>query len=147
MKVILLQDVAKLGKEGDLVSVKDGFARNYLIPRKCAVPSTAEALKTLEQRKKKKVLSEQKLKVQAEELAKKITNLSCTIAVEAGVEDKIFGTVTSEMIRNSLRQDGIEVDKKDIIIEEQIKQLGVYQINIKLHPEVNTTLRVWVVKK
>ena len=147
MEVILLQDVENLGKEGQLVKVKDGHARNYLIPRKMAAVSTPEILKMIERKQKKKLQEEQKLKKSALENAQKIANLSCTISVEAGVEDKIFGTVTQDMVRNVLRVEGLDIDKRNIILEEPIKKLGVYQINIKLHPEVTAPLRVWVVKK
>lgn len=147
MEIILLQDVEKLGKEGDALTVKDGYARNYLIPRKLAAVSTPEEVKKIERKKEKKAKGEKKLKVQAEEIANKISLLSCTMAVESGVEDKIFGTVTTDMIRNALRQEGMEVDKRHITIEEPIKALGVYQVKIKLHPEVTAPLRIWVVKK
>ncbi len=147
MEIILLQDVEKLGKEGDTVKVKDGYGRNYLIPRKLAVPCTYQAIKALELKKKKNARKKEKLKLEVQDISKKIASLSCTIPVEAGVDDKIFGTVTSEMIRNAIRQEEIDVDKNNILIEEPIKKLGVYQIKIKLHPEVTTSLRIWVVKK
>ncbi|MFH1791136.1 MAG: 50S ribosomal protein L9 [Candidatus Omnitrophota bacterium] len=147
MEVIMLKDVENIGKEGDVVKVKDGYARNFLIPKGLADLATKQTMNILEQRKKKKRLEEERLKAQAAELAGKITALSCTIPVEAGVEDKIFGTVTSEMIRNVLRNEGIEVDKKNIVIDEPINKLGVYQIKIKMHPEVTADLRIWVVKK
>ena len=147
MEVILLKNVDKVGKQGDVLKVKDGYGRNYLLPRKLAVLSTPEAVKMIEVLKKKQQEELKKQKSQAEEMAAKIGALSCTIAVEAGVEDKIFGAVTGEMIRNNLRNDGLEIDKKDIIIEEPIKKLGVYSVNVKLHPEVTAVLRVWVVKK
>jgi len=147
MEVILLQDVESLGKEGDIVKVKDGFARNFLIPQKIAAPSSSQAVRMIEARKRKRVFDEEKTKRDAEELAKKVSLLSCTIAVESGVDDKIFGTVTPEMVRNAIRQEGIEIDKKQIIISEPIKKLGVYQIEIKLHPEITTSIRIWVVKK
>lgn len=147
MEVILLKDIEELGREGQAVNVADGYGRNYLIPRKLAVPSSPDALKILEMRKKKKLAEEGKLKSKAEELSKKIEALSTTIAVESGVDDKIFGTVTQEMIRGALLQEGLDIDKKQIIIEEPVKKLGVYQVNIKLHPEVTSSLRIWVVKK
>ncbi|NQT22839.1 MAG: 50S ribosomal protein L9 [Candidatus Omnitrophica bacterium] len=147
MEVILIQDVDKLGKEGDIVKVKDGYGRNYLIPRKLAMTSNSRALKLVEAKKKKRQIEEEKRKRECEELSKKISSLSCTITVEAGVEDKIFGTVTTEMIKNAFRQDKIEVDKKQILIEEPINKLGVYQVKIKLHPEVIASARIWVVKK
>ena len=147
MKVILLQDVEKLGKEGEIVKIKDGYGRNYLIPRKLAIPSNAQALKIVELKKKRRMLEEEKTKSAAKTISEKISSLSCTIAIESGLEDKIFGTVTPEMVRNALMQEGLNIDKKHISLEEQIKKLGVYQVKIKLHPEVIASLRIWVVKK
>lgn len=147
MEVILLQDVEKLGKEGEIVKIKDGYGRNYLIPRKLAIPSSTQAFKILELKKKRKVLEEEKSKSAAKDISEKISSLSCTISVESGLDDKIFGTITPEMIRNALIQEGLNIDKKQILIEEPIKKLGVYQVKIKLHPEVIASLRIWVVKK
>ncbi len=147
MEVILLQDVEKLGKEGEIVKIKDGYGRNYLIPRKLAASSSAQVLKILELKKKRRILEEEKSKSAAKSISEKISSLSCTITIESGLEDKIFGTVTPEMIRNALMQEGLNIDKKHILIEEQIKKLGVYQVKIKLHPEVIASLRIWVVKK
>jgi len=147
MKVILLQDIEKLGKEGEIVKIKDGYGRNYLIPRKLAISSSAQALKIVELKKKRRILEEEKSKSATKSISEKISSLSCTISVESGLEDKIFGTVTPEMIRNALMQEGLNIDKKHILIEEQIKKLGVYQVKIKLHPEVIASLRIWVVKK
>ena len=147
MEVILLKDVDSLGKEGDVLNVKDGYARNFLIPQKLAAAASPDMLNMVESKKKKKVKQEEKRKQEAQGVAKKIADSSFTIAVEAGVEDKIFGTVTAEMIKNTLRQEGVEVDKRDIVMEEPIKKLGVYQIPVKLHPDVIAELRVWIVKK
>jgi len=147
MEVILIKDVETIGKTGQVVNVKDGYGRNYLIPNKLALESSPQALKMLDSLKKKREKEELKKKQEAEELSKKIAALSCTISVEAGVEDKIFGAVTTDMIKNHLRQEKIEVDKKQIILEEPIKKLGVYQVPVKLHPDVTATLRIWVVKK
>ena len=147
MEVILLTDVKKLGKEGDTVKVKDGHARNYLIPRKLAAPRTAGTLKIFEAKKKKKANEAEKEKEKSAELAKKISQLSLTIPVEAGVNDALFGTVTPEMILHALRQEGMQIDKKNISLSEPIKKLGIYNAEIKLHPEVKENLRIWVVKK
>lgn len=147
MEVILTKDVDKIGKEGEILHVKDGFARNYLLPRKLAVVSSPAAVKAIENKKRKSELEAKRMKDQAEVTASRIANLSCTIPVEAGVSDKIFGTVTPEMVRNALRQEGIELDKRDISIDGDIDKLGVYQVKIKIHPEVTANLRIWIVKK
>jgi large subunit ribosomal protein L9 len=147
VKVILIKDMDKLGEIGDEVQVKDGYARNYLIPQKIAIESTKGALLVIEQKKREKARREQKLKEEMLEAAEKIKTVSCTISMEAGEEDKLFGAVTSEMIAEHLRAEGIEVDKKKIVLEEPIKALGVYNVDIRLHPEVTAQARIWVVKK
>ena len=147
MKVILIKNMERIGNIGDEINVKDGYARNYLIPRMIAIESTAGAVRVLERKKQQHQRKEKKIKEQCEELAKKISATSCTISMESGEEDKLFGTVTAEMIAENLRVEGIEIDKKKIVLEEPIKTLGVYNIEIKLHPEVKTQTRIWVVKK
>ncbi|MFQ5952316.1 MAG: 50S ribosomal protein L9 [Candidatus Omnitrophota bacterium] len=147
MKLVLMKDVENLGITGDEVEVKDGYARNYLIPRGLAVEATPGALRLLEQKKQKRQRLEQKIKEEYEGLAEKLKEVSCTISMETGEDDKHFGSVTSEMVAQSLQQEGIEVDKKKIIMDEPIKSLGVYNIDVRLHPEVKTQVRIWVVKK
>jgi len=147
MELILLRDIEKVGKEGDTVKVKDGYARNYLIPKKLAVPATRGAARILETRRKKSAREEEKKKKAAAELAASLSKLSLTIRSESGVDDTLFGSVTSEVIVNALREEGVRVDKKSIIIEEPIRKLGVYNVEVRLHPGVKQQLRVWVVKK
>ncbi len=147
MKVILIKDVPILGAIGDEVQVKDGYARNFLLPKKIAIKSSAGALKVIEQKKKQKEREEKKFKEGCSLLAEKIKNVSCTISMEAGEGEKLFGSVTSEMIADALKAEGVEVDKKKVSLDEPIKALGVYNIEIKLHPEVKAQARIWVVKK
>jgi len=147
MKVILLKDVDKLGGLGDELEIKDGYARNYLIPKKLVVESNKGALRILEQKRQERQRREDKIKAECLELAEKIKAMSCTISVDAGEKDKLFGSVTSEMISDFLKDEGVELDKKKIILEEPIKALGAYNIEIRLHPEVETQIRIWVVKK
>lgn len=147
MKVILLQNVDRLGKIGDLVSVKEGYARNFLIPRKKATIATEGNVKLLEALKKKKAAEELKILAAAKVLAEKISALSLTIAAEAGEEEKLFGSVSNDMIAKALANEGVTVDKKDVVLEEPIKKLGVFQATVKVHPDVKASLRVWVVKK
>jgi len=147
VKVILLKDIDKLGKIGDEVEIKDGYARNYLLPRKCAIEATKGAMKIAEQKKREKASKESKLIQESKELAVKISATSCTISMESGEGDKLFGSVTSEMIAEALKAEGVEIDKKKVVLEEPIKALGVYSVEIKLHPEVKTQARIWVVKK
>lgn len=147
MKIILAEDLDRLGKAGDIVTVKEGFARNYLIPRKKAHPATPGNMKILEAIKKKKAAEENVRLEGLKTIAEKVTKLSLTISEEAGEEEKLFGSVTAEMIADALKDEGIEVDKRSIVLDEPIKKLGVYQVTVKLHPEVKPTLRIWVVKK
>lgn len=147
MKVILLEDVDRLGKMGEVISVKEGYARNYLIPKKKAKEATAGNMKILDSLKKKQAAIDSERLKEAKTLADKITNLSLTIAAQAGEEEKLFGSISAEMISEALTGEKIHIDKKDIVIEEPIKKLGVYQVTVKIHPEVKATLRVWVVKK
>jgi large subunit ribosomal protein L9 len=147
MKVILIKDVNKLGKIGDELSVKDGYARNYLIPRKEAIESTPGALKVLEQKKGQAARKAKKHREECELIAAKITATSCTISMEAGEEDKLFGAVTTEMISDVLASEGVEIDKRKIILEEPIKAVGLYTVEIRLHPEVKAEAKIWVIKK
>ena len=147
MKVILLETIDRLGKIGEIVEVKEGYSRNYLIPKNKAKPATPDNMKLLEALKVKKAAEEEKKLGGMQALAGKIAGLSLTIAAPAGEEEKLFGSVSNEMISDALADEGIKIDKKDIVLEEPIKKLGVYQVAVKLHPEVKASIRVWVVKK
>ena len=147
MKVILMENVDRLGKIGDLVNVKEGFARNYLIPSNKAKTATPGNMKILESLKKKKTEEDAKLLAEAKALAEKISNLSLTITAQAGEEEKLFGSISNDMIAASLAEESVNIDKKDIIIEEPIRKLGVYQVTVKIGPEIKASLRVWIVKK
>jgi large subunit ribosomal protein L9 len=147
MKVILTQDVKSIGSMGDVVDVKDGFARNFLFPKNLARLAVGSNLKIVEDIKKKKILAAAKEKKAAEALKEKISAFSCTISVEAGEDDKLFGSVTSQDISRAFELEGLMVEKRGIMLEEPIKKLGVYNISVKLHPEVTAEVKVWVVKK
>ncbi len=146
MKVILREDVHSLGNAGDVIEVKNGYARNYLIPRKLAVKAEASQMKRLEHEKRVLHDRQEKQLKEARTLADKISGTSCTIAVQVGEEDKLFGSVTALDIVESLSKEGITVDKKDVHLEEPIKSLGVFTVPVKLKPEVEAKLKVWVVK-
>jgi large subunit ribosomal protein L9 len=147
MKVILLENILSLGKAGDLVKVSDGYGRNYLIPQKKAVLATEKGLKVIEHQKRLIQQRMEKAKKDAEKLGQQIENLSCTFAKTVGESGKLFGSVTSMDIENYLKENGIKVDRKKIALEEPIKNLGVSNVPIKLHPEVTTHLKVWVVQE
>ncbi len=147
MKVVLLENVPSLGKAGDLVKVSDGYGRNYLIPQKKAVPATEKSLKVIEHQKRLVQQRVDKARKDAEKLGREIEKLSCTFAKTVGESGKLFGSVTSMDIETYLKDNGIEVDRKKIVLEEPIKNLGMFTVPIKLHPEVTTHLKVWVVQE
>jgi large subunit ribosomal protein L9 len=147
MQVILLENVPSLGKAGDLVKVSDGYGRNYLIPQKKALLATEKSLKVIEHQKRQVQQRMEKTKKDAEKMAHQIEKLSCTFTKTVGESGKIFGSVTSMDIENYLKENGVEIDRKKISLEEPIKNLGMFTVPIKLHPEVAAHLKVWVVQE
>ena len=147
MKVILLENIDRLGKAGEIVTIKEGYARNYLIPNNKAREATPGNMKMLEAIKKKQAALESKKLEDAKILSDKLSGLSLTIAAQSGEEDQLFGSVSNDDISGALTEQGINIDKKEIILDEPIKKLGAYQVTVKVHPEVKAILRVWVVKK
>ena len=147
MKVILLQAVDKLGKAGDVVTVKEGHARNFLIPKNVAKEATVNNMKMLESLKKKQAEEDAKKIAEIKIIAEKLGSLSLTIPAQAGEEEKLFGSVSNEDIAAALGLENIKIDKRDIVLEEPIKKLGTYQASVKLHPEVKANLKILIVKK
>jgi large subunit ribosomal protein L9 len=147
MQVVLHQDYTNLGKAMDVVTVTDGYARNFLIPQGIAVPATEGNKRAVAESKKVSDKREDKKLVAAKALAQKIESVPCTIPANVGEEDKLFGSVTAQDIAEFLGKEKIDVDKHDIELEEPIKQLGVYSVRIKLYKDVFATLKVWVVKE
>jgi len=147
MEVILLSDVDNVGQAGDVVKVKEGFARNFLIPKKKAVVCTKGNRKMVEEQKQLVARQKEKEKAMLQQLAEKIAGISCTISAQAGEEDKLFGAVTNADIQKALLAEGIDLDKRKILMDEPIKQLGIYTVNIALHPDIQTSVKVWVVKE
>lgn len=147
MEVILKQAVEKLGAEGALVKVTDGYARNYLLPKGIAVKATKQNMAILE--REQVILEQRKLKElkDAQTLGNKIRSFSCVFKRQAGEQDKLFGSVTSQDIADFLRAAGVDIDRKKIEIEDPIKELGVHRVPIKLHPEVVVELKVKVQKE
>jgi len=145
MKVILKSDVKDLGRMGEVVNVKDGFARNFLVPHGLAAEANTKNLKAFEHEKRKIQELAKKVMAGASDMAERIAAAKVTIHAKAGEEDKLFGSVTSMDIADALKASGIEVDKKKIVLEEPIKRLGDYAVTIKLHAEVSAQLNVQVV--
>ncbi|NQT00202.1 MAG: 50S ribosomal protein L9 [Candidatus Omnitrophica bacterium] len=147
MEIILRKDVQKLGKAGEVISVKTGYARNFLFPQGLALEASANNLKVVEREKDKTLLRQQQQKQQAQGLADKIKSVSCTITVRAGQDGKLFGSVTSQDVAEAYKSEGIELDKRKIELEQPIKEEGVYKIQLKLHPEITAEAKIWVVKE
>jgi len=146
MQVILKTNVEKLGKEGDVVTVADGYARNYLVPRNLAIEATERNRRTFEHEDRMAFARAAKEKRDAEKLATELASLSCTISVQAGENDRLFGSVTALDIAAALEEQDIQIDRRKIILDEPIKELGVFTVPAKIHPDVTADIKVWVVK-
>ncbi|MEK9135531.1 MAG: 50S ribosomal protein L9 [Bacteroidota bacterium] len=147
MEVILRKDHDKLGAVGTKVVVKDGYARNYLIPRGLAYEATEGALRALNEEKKQSERRSTKELKSSERLAQELEKVSITIQMKVGEDEKLFGAVTSQMIADALKEKGLEIDKRIIELEEPIKALGIYTVNVKLHQSVAGKVKVWVVRE
>jgi large subunit ribosomal protein L9 len=148
MEVILLKNVHKLGAEGKVVKVKDGFARNYLIPQGYALLATDASFRKLETLKKQRIKLAAKELERCQGLKKKLEGFSVNISVRVKEDgQEIYGTVTEAQIIKALKEEGIELEKDTLLIGEPIKKIGVYDIKVDLHPEVEGAFRVWVVKQ
>ena len=147
MQVILLEDVSSLGKAGDLVKVSDGYGRNYLIPKKKAILATEKSIRVLDHQKRMVQHRMARMEKDIRKIAEEIENLSCTFTRAVGESGKLFGSVTSMDIEAYLKDNGIEVDRKKIHLEEPIKSVGKFTVPIKLHPDVSAELKVWVVQE
>jgi large subunit ribosomal protein L9 len=147
MKLILIENIPSLGHAGDVIEVADGYARNYLVPKKKAVLATPNNVKALEHQRQVLEKRKERERQKAKNLAEKIEGLICEIKKQAGEEEKIFGSVTSADIAMTLEEKGIVVDKKKIVLDEPIKQVGDYEVLIKLYPEMQAYLKVRVIKE
>lgn len=147
MEVILSQDIDRIGKAGSVVKVKDGFARNFLIPNGMAVSLTAANLRKLEQEKQKKNSQLEKIKKEAGDLAGRLAALSLTMPVLTHEEDKLYAGITVLDLASALKEEGFDIDKNSIMLDEPMNSLGIYEVSVRLHPEVLAKVKVWVVKK
>jgi large subunit ribosomal protein L9 len=144
MKVILKQNVESLGKAGDLVKVADGYARNFLIPQGLAAEANSKNLKAFEHEKHRILQQAEKIHKLAEETATKLSSVTCTIARRVGEQEKLFGSVGARDIEEALAGQGIEIDRKSILLDEPIKSLGEYPIKIKLSAGLTGEIKVVV---
>jgi len=147
MKVILLKDSKKLGKEGDTIEVKDGYGRNYLIPQGLAFVATKGSFKRLEEMKKVKAKIEEKRKQDFSKVKEEIEKISLTVTAEAKDDEELYGIINEAQILKLLQPEGIELEKDSLVLDEPIRKLGVYNLKVKVYSGVEATLRVWVVKK
>lgn len=147
MEIILLENVTGLGNRGGRVKVADGYARNFLIPNRLAIPATGAGANIYKEAERQRSVRDSRQVKGAEALAGSLEKVNITIPMEAGEEDRLFGSVTAADIAAQLLAQGFEVDKRRINLEEPLKQLGVYSVPVKLHTNVEAQVKVWVVKK
>ena len=147
MDVILREDIDKLGARGQVVNVAPGFARNFLLPKRLAVPATEANKKIVEQERQSHLRKEAKQRTEAEDLGKMMTGVSVTIAQKAGENDQLFGSVTAKDVAEALEQKGYTIDRRKIQLDEPIKQLGEHRIMIRLHRDVSVEVTLNVVRE
>jgi len=147
MNIILMENIEKLGQVGDVVKVKSGYARNYLLPRQLGVPATPGNVKRIEKEKSKRLAIFEAEKKVAQENADILSKVSVTIAVEVNDQEKLYGAVSETEILEALEAAGQKVDKKSLVLEKPIEDLGNFEIGVKLHPQVIAKIRLWVTKK
>ena len=147
MEVILRETVTRLGRAGEVVEVKDGYARNYLVPHGLAYPATPANKRRVEAEASRRVFESAAEQSDAEVLAAKLESIELTFTAKVGEADKLFGSVTSADIADKLGELGYPLDKRAVELEEPIKMIGIYKIPVRLHPEVHAKVRVWVVKE
>lgn len=145
MKIILKEDVKNLGIMGDIVNVAEGYARNFLIPRKLAVEANTKSIKALEHEKKIIQEKAKKIKNADQELSDRISSMTLTIRAKAGEEDKLFGSITTMDIAEALKNEGVNIDRKKIALDEPIKRLGSYTVSVRIHPEIAAQLNIQVI--
>ncbi len=147
MKILLKRNVEKLGKSGDVVEVANGYARNYLLPRKFATTVTPGSIKQISLQRKKQEGKHREEIEKLQVLANEISNISYTIIVKTNKEGKLFGSVTTHQIANEISEKGYQINDNMVVLETPIKKCDLYNITVVLHPEVKTKCRVWVVSE
>jgi large subunit ribosomal protein L9 len=147
MEVILREDIEKLGTRGQMVKVAPGYARNFLLPKRLAVAASAANKKIVEQERQAHLRKEAKLKVDAEDLSKMLTGVSVTISQKAGENDQLFGSVTSKDVAEALAAKNYTIDRRKIVLDDPIRQLGEFKVQVKLHHEVSAEITVVVAKE
>ena len=147
MEIILRQGVENLGKPGDIVKVKAGYARNYLLPHGLAYEATPGNLKRIQQERERLEAAENERRTAAQGLAERFEQVSLTFSARVGEEGKLFGSVTAADVAQQLEAQGFHIEKRQIDLHEPIKALGVYRVPVRLHADVKPEVRVWVIKQ
>ncbi len=147
MKIILRKNVNKLGNIGDVVNVKNGYARNFLFPRELAYLATESALKTIEIEKRKMLSKLAKEREIAEQLAQELSNIQLSIPMKVTDEGNLYASVTNQLIVDKLQELNFTLDKKQILLDEPLKTLGVFDVKIKVYSDINTNIKVWVINE
>lgn len=147
MNIILMENVEKLGQVGDVVKVKDGYARNYLLPRQLGMPASPGNIKRMEREKARRLAVFEAEKRQAQQKAEMLSKVSLTVAVEVNDQEKLYGALSATEILEALEAENYKIDKKSLVIEKPIDDLGIFEIGVKLHPQVTAKIRLWVTKK
>lgn len=147
MEVLLMADVKDLGSEGEVVKVADGYARNYLFPKKIGAEVTEATKRRLAKMQEKREAERQTIIENARKQAEKLSGVSCTIPVKTDEDDKMYGSVTDRDIVEALASQGVEIDRNSLVLEDPIKELGVFDVKIQLEKEIEATIKVWVVEE
>ena len=147
MEIILINDVENVGRKGDIVRVRDGYARNFLLPRRLATASTRANQEFVEEQKVRVARRREKEKSEAQTVAEKLSRVKVKIEAQAGEQEKLFGSVTSEDIVEALKQQGYSFQKKQILLKDSIRSLGTHPVAVELFPQVRATVTVDVVRK
>ncbi len=147
MKVLLTQSIEKLGKCGEIKNVADGYARNYLFPKKLAVAPSSQNIKGIEAEAKRQTEEEAKLVKNLEAVAERLGDTSCTFSVKADENGHLYGSVSEAMIAEALAEKGFEIEARHVSLESPIKELGVFEVEVQLHTELKAKTRVWVVEE
>ena len=147
MNIVLREDIDKLGRRGEVVSVADGYARNFLLPKKKALLATPGNLKVIERERRRYQVRQAKEKEDAAVVATRLAGMSCTVVRKVGENETLYGSVTAADIAEFLEKEGLAIDKRRIQLDEPIKALGIYNVPVRLHPEVTAEIKVWVVKE
>ena len=147
MEIILMENVEKLGRVGDVVKVKNGYARNYLLPRQLGMPATKGNIQRIEKEKTKRLAIYEAEKKEAEIKAAELSKVSLTISVEVNDQEKLYGAIAESDIIDAIHKEGQKIDRKSLVLEKPIDDLGIFEVGVKLHPQVIAKMRLWVTKK